>query len=99
LTGKVERNLEMAKNSIDMLEMIERKTKGNLSDDEAKTIERALYELRLNYVDEVNKDKKTATAGDAETRTGGEKVASPENGDRQEKPAEAADTGKSGDGK
>ncbi len=56
-TGKVERNLEMARLTIDTLSMIEAKTKGNLSADEAKIIGHILYELRLNYVDEVKKEE------------------------------------------
>ena len=54
-TQKVERNLEQAKGSIDMLGMLEEKTKGNLSDHEKQMLEHALYELRMNYVDELNK--------------------------------------------
>lgn len=57
MTGKVERNLEAAKHSVDMLEMLRRKTDGNLADDEQKTLEHILYELRLNYIDEVKKGK------------------------------------------
>ena len=55
ITGKIERDLVMAKASIDMLEMLEVKTKGNLTSDEEKLLSHVLYELRLNYVDEVNK--------------------------------------------
>ena len=55
LTGKIERNLEMAKQSIDMLGMLEEKTKGNLSDDEQKIIQHILFELRMNYLDELRK--------------------------------------------
>lgn len=56
MTGKIERNMEQAKFSIDMLEMFQRKTKGNLSDEEKKLLEHALYELRMNYLDESKKD-------------------------------------------
>jgi len=45
----------MAKGTIDLLEMLQRKTKGNLDDDEQKLLEHVLYELRLNYVDEMKK--------------------------------------------
>ncbi len=62
LTGKVERDMDMAKNSIDMLEMVERKTRGNLSDDERKLIEHVLYELRLNFVDELKRDQPSPQA-------------------------------------
>lgn len=54
-TGNVERNLPMSKQIIDLIEMLERKTKGNLTGDEGKLISNLLYELRLNYVDELKK--------------------------------------------
>ena len=57
LTDKVEKDLAQAQFSIDMLGMLEEKTKGNLSDEEKKYLELALYELRMNYLDEVKKDK------------------------------------------
>jgi hypothetical protein len=57
VTKKVERDLEQAKFSIDMLEMIQQKTKNNLSENEKKFLDHILFELRMNYVDEVNKDK------------------------------------------
>lgn len=65
VTGKVERNLEAARYSIDMLEMLKRKTAGNLSDEEGKLIEHVLYELRLNYVDESAKGDVADEAGDS----------------------------------
>jgi DNA replication initiation complex subunit (GINS family) len=58
VTGKVERNLEIAKNSIDIIAMLQTKTAGNLTPDEKRYIDHVLYELRLNYVDEVKKDEK-----------------------------------------
>jgi len=56
LTDKVENDLAQAQFSIDMLGMLEEKTKGNLSEEEKKYIELALYELRMNYLDEVKKE-------------------------------------------
>ena len=56
ISGKVERDLELAKATIDMLTMLEEKTKGNLSEDEGKLLSHVLYELRLNYVEESKKD-------------------------------------------
>lgn len=58
ITKKVERDLNQAKFSIDMLEMIQQKTEGNLSPNEKKYLDHVLFELRMNYVDEVNKEKK-----------------------------------------
>ena len=55
-TGKIERNMLAAKNSIDLLGMLQRKMKGNLNDGESKMLESTLFELRMNYVDEVKKD-------------------------------------------
>jgi hypothetical protein len=57
ITKKVERDLDQAKFSIDMLEMIQQKTKNNLSENEKKFLDHILFELRMNYVDEVSKDK------------------------------------------
>ena len=57
LSGEVEQNLEQAKFSIDILGMLEEKTKGNLSSEEQRFLESVLSGLRLNYVEEVNKPK------------------------------------------
>ena len=55
--NKVERNLEQAQSMIDMLDMLERKAKGNLSPDEEKFLKNVVRELKLNYVDELSKDE------------------------------------------
>jgi len=57
ITQKVERNLDLARSSIDMLEMLQDKTKNNLTENEEKFLEHTLYELRMNYLDEVKKDQ------------------------------------------
>ncbi len=54
-TDKIERDLMQAKQSINMLEMMKEKTKGNLSDELARILDGFLTELRLNFVDESNK--------------------------------------------
>ena len=59
VTDKVERDLSQAKQSIDMLEMIKEKTHNNLSPELLRTLEHTLTELRLNYVDETNKQPTT----------------------------------------
>ena len=58
VTDKIERNLEHAKIYIDTLDMLMARTKGNLSEYEEKFLTETLKELKLNYVDEVDKDKK-----------------------------------------
>ena len=43
-------NLDMAKHNIDMLGLIEQKTKGNLTEEEQRLLDSALYETRMRYV-------------------------------------------------
>ena len=57
VTNQIERNLEQAKNMIDILGMLDEKTKGNLNDNEQRLMEHVLFELRMNYVDELKKDQ------------------------------------------
>lgn len=56
VAGKTEQNLEFAKLSIDTLDMIKEKTKGNLSEYEEKFLEETLKEVKLVYVNEMNKN-------------------------------------------
>ncbi len=56
ITGKIEKNLEQAKQSVEMLEMLKEKTIKNLSPELTKALDTFLTELRLNYVDEINKN-------------------------------------------
>ena len=44
------RNLALAKQTLDILGMLEEKTRGNLTADEHRLLEQLLYELRLKYV-------------------------------------------------
>jgi hypothetical protein len=44
-------NLPMAKHFIDMLQVLEDKTKGNLTDDEKKLLDQVLYETRMSFVE------------------------------------------------
>ena len=54
-TGNENRNLEYVSQTIDLMEMLKDKTKGNISEDIEKVLEGMLSELRLNYVDEKDK--------------------------------------------
>jgi hypothetical protein len=49
--GVSQKDLPLAKHTIDILAMLEEKTKGNLSTAEEKLIESLLYDLRLRYVE------------------------------------------------
>ncbi|MFW6066159.1 MAG: DUF1844 domain-containing protein, partial [Planctomycetota bacterium] len=44
-------DLDLAKFHIDTMAVLEEKTKGNLSDEEAKLLDQALYETRMTYVE------------------------------------------------
>lgn len=55
VSGHVPRNLELAKQSIDILGIIKDKTNGNLDADESSLLESVLYELRMRYIDEMKK--------------------------------------------
>jgi hypothetical protein len=59
MTDKVEKDLTQAKQSIDMLEMIREKTANNLTNELSRALDQALTDLRLNYVDESNKQPTT----------------------------------------
>ena len=50
--GKSEKNLPAAKQTIDILDMLNEKTKGNLDKNEASLIHGILYELKIRYVKE-----------------------------------------------
>jgi hypothetical protein len=47
----VAKDIEMAKHLIDVLGMLEAKTKGNLDESEQKLLQSLLYDLRVAYVD------------------------------------------------
>ena len=55
VTKKAERNLEAAKQTIDILGILKDKTKGNLTEDEDRLLDSLLYELRMRYVRESGK--------------------------------------------
>ena len=51
-TGKKTKNLPLAKQTIDILGMLEEKTRGNLAKDEETMLKNILYDLRMIYVKE-----------------------------------------------
>lgn len=55
VTGKIDRNLEAARNTIDTLAAIESRTQGRLENDEQRVLTQVLTDLRMNYLDEVRK--------------------------------------------
>tara|TARA_B100000945_G_scaffold139952_1_gene112086 strand:+ start:49 stop:324 length:276 start_codon:yes stop_codon:yes gene_type:complete len=59
-TGKIETDLNRAKDLIDILDTLKQKTTGNLTDSESKVIDETLSNLKMLYV--------KATTNDAETK-------------------------------
>ncbi len=51
-------DLDAAKQAIDILAILEEKTRGNLDDGEAKLLQSLLYDLRVSYVDAQKKQKR-----------------------------------------
>ena len=56
-TNKKEEDLEAARHTVDILSMLEQKTKGNLSKDEQQLLESVLYELRMKFMAKTNRIK------------------------------------------
>lgn len=50
VTGKREHDLDLARHGIDTLTLMEEKTKGNLTDEEAKMLRDILYDAKMKYV-------------------------------------------------
>lgn len=50
-TGRAERNLELARESLELLSMLREKTRGNLTEEEEKLFNHLLTDLRLRFVE------------------------------------------------
>jgi DNA replication initiation complex subunit (GINS family) len=61
ITQKMEKDLEQASLSIDMLDMLLAKTQGNLSDEEKRFLEQIIGDLKLNYIEVMNQTAKAKT--------------------------------------
>jgi len=55
MTNETMRELPLAKQTIDILGMIQEKTRGNLTKEEGQLMESILYDLRMRYVEESKK--------------------------------------------
>ena len=79
ITGKLERDLQQGRITIDMLQMIKDKTEGNLQPAERAILDRALTELQMNYVDEMNRPEEAGEEVGEETGAeAGEEADQPE---------------------
>jgi hypothetical protein len=85
-TGKVDRSMEHAQNTIDILAMMRRKMEGNLSTAEQGYLDHILYELRMNFVEESEKPA-TSEKTPAPDEGKSEETAEPK---KDESPAESS---------
>jgi len=69
VTNEVERDLDQARGSIEMLEMLQRRTEGNRGAEETELLDKVLFELRMNFVDESRQG-----GGDSETEDEGDDI-------------------------
>ena len=58
-TGKIETDLNRAKDLIDILDTLKQKTTGNLTDSESKVIDETLSNLKMLYVKATTDDTET----------------------------------------
>ena len=49
-TGEKRQDLVLVKHTIDTLQLLEEKTKGNLTDEEQDILQNGLYDLKMRYV-------------------------------------------------
>ena len=50
-TNQVEKNLLLARQTIDLLGLLEEKTRGNLSGDEERLLTQVLFDLRMRFIE------------------------------------------------
>ena len=79
-SGKVVQDVDAARLFIDQLEMLERKTKGNLSKEEEALLKQTLMTLRLNFVEMVERSSSEQTPAAKPAETPAEQTQTSESG-------------------
>jgi len=57
MTNTLQKNMAVARQNIDIIELLHEKTKGNLSADEERLMEQVLYELRMSFIAATKEEK------------------------------------------
>ena len=87
-TGQVDRNLDAAKHTIELVRMLKEKTKGNLTTKESDTLNNALSNMQMNYVDELERQERSpGKSAEEESKPEEEKQKKPS----EEKPEDKKD--------
>ncbi|MFH1844973.1 MAG: DUF1844 domain-containing protein [bacterium] len=73
LTGQLERDLDQAQHTIDILDMLKTKCREGTHAEVIRMLDGAVMDLQMNYLDEVKKEREAAASGSEE--------ATPEGGD------------------
>ncbi len=73
MTDKIDRNLDQASFYIDLLDMMQTKTKGNLSEYEEQMLINTVSELKMNFIEEKKKPDDPVEEKDAEENKSEEK--------------------------
>ncbi len=77
VSGKIEKELDGAQVTIDMLDMLKEKTVSNISDDEKRFLDQVIADLKLNFVEEKAKgpsDTPAETTDEKKEEAGEEKT-------------------------
>jgi hypothetical protein len=84
VTNTIERDLDQARISVDILGMLKEKTEGNLSDNEKEFLGKVVFESQMNFLEELKKPEEPKASAEeaAETDAGGR--AEPSDGEESE---------------
>jgi len=69
MSNKVEKDMEQAQFTIDLLDMLKKKTEGNRTEEEEKLITRAIKELKMNFMEEKKKESAESKEGSGSEET------------------------------
>ena len=67
MTDKIERNFDQASYYIELLDMLQSKTKGNVSKYKEQMLINTVSEFKMNFIDEQKNANSTAMAKDQES--------------------------------
>ena len=99
MSNKLEKDLNQARFSIDILDMLRAKTQGNLTENEKMFLTKAISELQLNYVAEFDKEQKEkaqkeASEAEKKSQAGKEEGKEPETKKEHKSPKREKETQK-----
>ena len=67
MTDKIERNVDQASYYIELLDMLQSKTKGNVSEYEEQMLINTVSELKMNFIDEQKNTNSPAVTKEQES--------------------------------